>query len=330
MWWAAGGVAVGLLLAAHAWRRTQARQEVEVGGRGRVVVVTGCDTGIGHQLALRARAWGWTVVATCLDPGSSGARDLLQAGVLVVGLDLMLPDTFNELLETLQRLKMERKELWCLVNNAAVLTYANCEWQTSEMVASQVGVNLMGLIQLTRALLPILRRNKGRVVTVSSPTGQVATPNMTVYCATKWGVEGFTQALRRELAHTGVSVTLVRPCNLPNRTGILRNNAVQLRKMQECAAKETLQDYGSTMEEAERCFRQAYDNVARVQDLHDDHLLHCFRSAIMSQRPLPTYSAAPLLVRLLLALLQHLPTPWVDYLVARDFYNFVLNLARNT
>lgn len=52
-------------------------------------------------------------------------------------------------------------DLWCLVNNAGVMILAQCEWQTQDMVAGQVEVNLLGLIQVTKALLPILRRNKG-------------------------------------------------------------------------------------------------------------------------------------------------------------------------
>ncbi|MPC37769.1 D-beta-hydroxybutyrate dehydrogenase, mitochondrial [Portunus trituberculatus] len=213
MVWAAGGVATGMvLLAAHSWRRLRRRREVY--GGSKVVVVTGCDSGIGYNVALNTLEWGCSVVATCLDPDGEAPRRLSEAGAVVVKLDLrhLQQDAFKELLSVLQSLKDDDKDLWCLVNNAAVMTYAQCEWQTNEMVTSQVEVNLLGLIQVTKVLLPTLRRNKGRVVIVSSPTGQVAVPNMTVYAATKWGVEGFSHALRRELTPQGGSVVLVRPC----------------------------------------------------------------------------------------------------------------------
>ncbi|XP_042231666.1 retinol dehydrogenase 7-like [Homarus americanus] len=329
MWWMVGVGLVGLFLAAQAWR-ARTCHEVEISGHRRVVVITGCDSGIGYSVAMSARAWGWTVVATCLSPDGEGAAHLREAGVHIVIVDLTQTHTLAHLLHTIQRLKMNNQEVWCVVNNAGLLTYASCEWQTSEMVERQVAVNLTGVIQVTKALLPTLRRNKGRVVMVSSPAGQVGTPTMSVYSATKWGVEGFTQAIRRELASTGVSVVLVRPCNLPNRTGILRNNAAQLREMIEGAGEETLRDYGEAMKEAEQVFHEAYGNVNQVQGLRDDRLLECFRSAIMSKRPLATYSAAPLLVRVALNLLQLLPTAWVDFLCAIDFHYIVLSLAKNS
>ncbi|KAG7163702.1 Retinol dehydrogenase 7-like [Homarus americanus] len=211
MWWMVGVGLVGLFLAAQAWR-ARTCHEVEISGHRRVVVITGCDSGIGYSVAMSARAWGWTVVATCLSPDGEGAAHLREAGVHIVIVDLTQTHTLAHLLHTIQRLKMNNQEVWCVVNNAGLLTYASCEWQTSEMVERQVAVNLTGVIQVTKALLPTLRRNKGRVVMVSSPAGQVGTPTMSVYSATKWGVEGFTQAIRRELASTGVSVVLVRPC----------------------------------------------------------------------------------------------------------------------
>ncbi|XP_069954668.1 retinol dehydrogenase 7 isoform X3 [Cherax quadricarinatus] len=327
MWWEAGSVLVGLVVLRRLWKSYVG--ENEVNSKGRVMVITGCDSGIGYNLALSAHAWGWTVVATCVTPDGNAASLLRHAGIHTVALDFTRPDTLAHLMDLLKQLKDNKQEVWGVVNNAGLLTYAPCEWQTSTMVCRQIQVNLMGAIVVTRALLPALRTNKGRVVMVSSPAGQVATTNMTVYCATKWGVEGFTQALRRELAPTGVSVVLVRPCNLPNRTGILRNNAAQLREMIEEATEQTLQEYGKAMKETEEAFRQAFESVTEVQDLHDDYLLQCFRCAMMSTRPRATYSAAPLMVRLSLLLFQLLPTSWLDFLIARNFYNIILSLGKN-
>ncbi|XP_045111858.1 D-beta-hydroxybutyrate dehydrogenase, mitochondrial-like [Portunus trituberculatus] len=330
MVWAAGGVATGMvLLAAHSWRRLRRRREVY--GGSKVVVVTGCDSGIGYNVALNTLEWGCSVVATCLDPDGEAPRRLSEAGAVVVKLDLrhLQQDAFKELLSVLQSLKDDDKDLWCLVNNAAVMTYAQCEWQTNEMVTSQVEVNLLGLIQVTKVLLPTLRRNKGRVVIVSSPTGQVAVPNMTVYAATKWGVEGFSHALRRELTPQGGSVVLVRPCNLPANTGILSHNAAHLKQMLAVAPPETREDFGVAMMEAEQVFREHFQSSDQLPLPLNARLLACFRSAIMNQNPCLTYSAAPLPVILSLDLLQLLPHNWVDFLIAKNFYNFILSFAVN-
>ncbi|XP_027222633.1 D-beta-hydroxybutyrate dehydrogenase, mitochondrial [Penaeus vannamei] len=329
MWsWAAWGSLLVAVAAAVAARR-KSRPEREIEADGRVVVVTGCDSGIGYALALRARAWGFTVIATCLSTLSIPAQQLQDAGVIVVHLDLRRMEGVEHLKKTIARLQEERKKLWCLVNNAGVLTYAHCEWQTTPMVTSQVLVNLTGAILLTRDLLPVLRRNKGRVVNVSSPSGQLASPFMSVYCASKWGLEGYSQALRREVAPFGVSVVVVRPCNLPNRTGILVANADQLLTMMAEAAPETREDYGPMIERMQRTFQQCFEGVSEVQDLRDDYLMQCFRYAMILERPEAVYSAAPLVVRFALSLFQVIPTSWLDAVVGRDLHNSVLSLAAN-
>ncbi|KAK8730651.1 hypothetical protein OTU49_007858 [Cherax quadricarinatus] len=276
MWWEAGSVLVGLVVLRRLWKSYVG--ENEVNSKGRVMVITGCDSGIGYNLALSAHAWGWTVVATCVTPDGNAASLLRHAGIHTVALDFTRPDTLAHLMDLLKQLKDNKQEVWGVVNNAGLLTYAPCEWQTSTMVCRQIQVNLMGAIVVTRALLPALRTNKG---------------------------------------------------NLPNRTGILRNNAAQLREMIEEATEQTLQEYGKAMKETEEAFRQAFESVTEVQDLHDDYLLQCFRCAMMSTRPRATYSAAPLMVRLSLLLFQLLPTSWLDFLIARNFYNIILSLGKN-
>lgn len=110
--WAAGGVAAGMvLLAAHSWRRLQGRREIRVYERSKVVVVTGCDSGIGYNVALNTLEWGCSVVATCLDPDGEAPRRLSEAGAVVVKLDLrhLQQDAFKELLSALQSLKDDDK-----------------------------------------------------------------------------------------------------------------------------------------------------------------------------------------------------------------------------
>ncbi|XP_042865371.1 17-beta-hydroxysteroid dehydrogenase type 6-like [Penaeus japonicus] len=329
MWsWAVWGSLL-LTIAASLATRRKMRPNREVQAGGRVVVITGCDSGIGYALALQARAWGFTVIATCLSTLSAPAQQLQDAGVIVVHLDLRRMEGVGYLKKTIARLHEEHKELWCLVNNAGVLTYAHCEWQTPSMMASQILVNLTGAILLTRDLLPVLRRNKGRVVNVSSPSGQLASPFMSVYCGSKWGLEGYSQALRREVAPFGVSVVVVRPCNLPNRTGILVGNADQLLHMMAEAAPETREDYGPMIERMQKTFQQCFEGVAEVQDLRDNYLMQCFRYAMTLDRPEAVYSAAPLVVRFALSLFQVIPTSWLDAIVSRDLHNTVLSLASN-
>ncbi|XP_064101771.1 D-beta-hydroxybutyrate dehydrogenase, mitochondrial-like [Macrobrachium nipponense] len=246
-------LAVTFIIAFYITKAIYASRELDPSHK--IVVVTGCDSGIGHSLALTAvRTWGCVVVGTCLEPDGDAGRILRAAGIHVVKLDLTEEDSTKELLEVVNRLEANGKTLWSLVNNAGVLTIAACEWQTEQIVTQQIQVNLTGAIQVTSRLLPKIRRNKGRIVMVSSPTGQVACPNMSVYSASKFGIEGFAQALRREVGPLGVKISIVRPCNLPNQTGLLRDNARRLRHMIDRASEETRLDYGSLMEQTESHF----------------------------------------------------------------------------
>ena len=94
-----------------------------------------------------------------------------------------------------------------LVNNAGVFEGGLLERQDLDRVYEMVQVNLLGTIHLTRRLLPgMLERNEGKIVNQASVIGYVHFPGVTTYAATKAGVVGFTQALRRELDETGVSV----------------------------------------------------------------------------------------------------------------------------
>lgn len=109
MWsWAAWGSLLVAVAAAVAARR-KSRPEREIEADGRVVVVTGCDSGIGYALALRARAWGFTVIATCLSTLSIPAQQLQDAGVIVVHLDLRRMEGVEHLKKTIARLQEERK-----------------------------------------------------------------------------------------------------------------------------------------------------------------------------------------------------------------------------
>ncbi|XP_045621256.2 retinol dehydrogenase 7 [Procambarus clarkii] len=326
-WSAVAGVMTCVILR-YVWT-TLTNREVEPSGR--IVVVTGCDSGIGYQVARSAASWGWTVVATCLNLQGEGALALARAGVHTVYLDFTKPNMLRSLQDKLQQLwEDDGKELWCLVNNAGMMTHARLEWHTNDMVVDQVRVNLTGPIDLTRALLPTIRRNKGRVVMVSSPAGQVPVPKISVYCATKWGIEGFSQSLRLELDSSGTSVVIVRPCNLPNRTGILSRNAGQLRRMIEAASEETLQTYRKEMRESLHVFEMHFSDISTVQNINDPLLMQCFRRAMMKEKPAAAYSAAPLTVRFYLGLLQILPSSFLYALLKWGVYYKIMNLAKNT
>jgi NADP-dependent 3-hydroxy acid dehydrogenase YdfG len=99
-----------------------------------------------------------------------------------------------------------------LVNNAGVMLLGPVEGADSEDWRTMMNVNLLGLLYCTQAALPLMREGGGgHIVNVSSVAGRVASLGSAVYNMTKWGVTGFSEALRQEGAHSGIRVTCLEP-----------------------------------------------------------------------------------------------------------------------
>lgn len=99
-----------------------------------------------------------------------------------------------------------------IVSNAGYGLFGAAEEVTDAQIDRQIATNLIGSIQLIRACLPHLRaQGGGRVVQVSSEGGQTAYPNFSLYHATKWGIEGFVEAVSQEVAPLGIDFLIVEP-----------------------------------------------------------------------------------------------------------------------
>jgi NAD(P)-dependent dehydrogenase (short-subunit alcohol dehydrogenase family) len=167
----------------------------------RVVLVTGCSSGIGLAAAQRFASRGWRVIAGLRDPARA-PRDL--AGMIRLPLELSDERQVVEAAAGVERLD-------CLVNNAGYGLTGPFASYTAAQMQRQLQVNVLGPALLTQQLLPALKRARGRVITVSSLCGEAGMPMMTMYCAAKYALEGWSESLRYELAGEGVQVALVEP-----------------------------------------------------------------------------------------------------------------------
>ena len=99
-----------------------------------------------------------------------------------------------------------------VINNAGYGSFGAIEEVTEAQARAQIETNLFGALWVTQAALPIMREQKsGHIISISSIGGIVAFPNIGLYHASKWGLEGFTEALAQEVASFGINVTLVEP-----------------------------------------------------------------------------------------------------------------------
>jgi NAD(P)-dependent dehydrogenase (short-subunit alcohol dehydrogenase family) len=171
----------------------------------RVVVLTGITAGIGRVTALRLVDLGARVVGC--------ARDLADlepfAGLTAVEADITDPAGRERLVATALS---AHGRIDALVNNAGVGWVGLVEDMPAEAVRPVVDTNLTAAMDLTRRVLPgMLARGDGDIVMISSVAAWVPTPSLAVYSGTKAGVDGFAQALRREVGARGVRVHTVNP-----------------------------------------------------------------------------------------------------------------------
>jgi NAD(P)-dependent dehydrogenase (short-subunit alcohol dehydrogenase family) len=170
------------------------------------VFITGASSGFGRETVTFFHAKGWNVVATMRSPDTSFAA---LDGVLVTRCDVTDKDSITSAVAAaLGRFGA----IDVLVNNAGYGSFGALETAPDEVVRQQFEVNLFGLIDVTKAVLPGMRaRRKGVVVNVSSIGGRATFPFSTLYHATKFALEGLTESLQYELNPLGISCKLIEP-----------------------------------------------------------------------------------------------------------------------
>lgn len=178
---------------------------------GESILITGCSSGIGQYLTKALQKDGWKVIPT----DKTATEDILQ---------LDLTDS-NSIKEAVQKVEdMTEGRLYALINNAGIVYTGKLEDITRDDLRKQFEVNVFGVHELTRQVIPIFKRNgEGRIINISSISGRVSFPNMGAYSASKFALEALTDALRLELASTGIKVSLIEPGTIESN---LRKNAV--------------------------------------------------------------------------------------------------------
>ena len=195
--------------------------------------ITGCSSGFGQRLALAAATRGDRVVATARNVAAIWDMALPFEGRMVV-LPLDVTDTSSIRAAVAQALATFG-DIDILVNNAGYGLFGPIEEGTPEEYRSMFEVNLFGLIEMIKAVLPPLRRKRGTVVNMSSGAGIAVRGGGGYYNAAKFAVEGLSDALADELRPFGVRVIIVEPG--PFRTAFLgRSITMAANEMPEYAA----------------------------------------------------------------------------------------------
>lgn len=172
------------------------------------ILITGASTGIGKATAQYFQEKGWNVIATMRSPEKEA--DLTQLdNVLVTRLDVQDSESIQSAVaEGIERFG----SIDVLLNNAGYGAIGPLEAASMDSVRRQYDVNVIGLIETTKAVLPHFRKQKsGVVANVSSVGGRITMPMTSLYHGTKWAVEGISESLVYELAPLGIKVKIIEP-----------------------------------------------------------------------------------------------------------------------
>ncbi|XP_023703612.1 D-beta-hydroxybutyrate dehydrogenase, mitochondrial [Cryptotermes secundus] len=258
------------------------------------VFITGCDSGLGYSLALHAHKLGFTVLAGCLHPDGEGGKQLLQLcskRLHVLGLDVTSGPSVHAALKAVENILARDKflELKALINNAGVMIFGEFEWLTEQHIQSQINVNLLGTMRVTKSFCPLLRKYKGRIITISSHCAAASLPGLSVYGATKAGLAAWCDALRVEQAKYGVRVISYVPGSFVQHSNIMVRQPEYAREMEEAMTPDDHQFFGDYFRRYNE-YLCAIPTPGRPVPLPDDKIHSVLEEALLSKYPYSSYT----------------------------------------
>lgn len=266
----------------------------------KTIVITGASSGIGKETATYFAKKGWNVAATMRSPDKE--KDLTSyPQIKIYRLDVT---DEQEMKAAVKSISNDFPTIDALLNNAGYGAVGAFEKSSPEDIKKQFQVNVFGLMNLTREIIPVMRKQKsGVIINVSSVSGQVTSPLYSLYNASKYAVEGFAESLQYELKSFNIKVKNVQPgpvkTDFRSRSlNVLQNGDVHGYEKLEKAIFQGMEERGKMATEpvvvAETIYRAATDGKNKLR--------------------YPVGNTA----RFILAFRKFIPTQWFNKLVYRQ------------
>ena len=255
-----------------------AAASADEGGGQRAVLITGASTGIGRNITERLASEGYFVFA-----GARKEEDLAELDAIDNVRALRLDVTSQEDVDAaVELVKREGKGLYGLINNAGVAVIGPLSHTPDSDLQFVFGVNIGGVVRVTRAFVPMIIESKGRIMTTGSISGILSSPTLGVYSMSKHAVEAYTDSLAGEMAEYGVSVSVIEPGNYKSK---IRRTTVQ-------RTKEKMQAAGMEPTEEQRArFEGTADRELALKE--PDEVSDAFMHALFSDKPKRRYMVVP-------------------------------------
>jgi NAD(P)-dependent dehydrogenase (short-subunit alcohol dehydrogenase family) len=277
---------------------------------GESVLITGASTGLGREMALYLAECGFEVYATMRDVGQ---RDSLEAAAQSrhVQLRVLRLDVTDgaSIAETVQTIVKECGGIYALVNNASIGLRGYFEDLTEGEIQELFEANVFGVMAVTRAVLPHMRRaGRGRIVLISSVGGRIGSLGVSAYCASKFALEGFGESLAQEVEPLGVRVVLVEP-------GIIKTERWTINRAVAAGAKDPRSPYYAWFHQAEK----EVDKLVQASTTSSTDVAAVVHRALTLERPRLRYIVGRK-ARLAVTLRRYLP----GELFERLYFGFVM------
>lgn len=228
----------------------------------KTVLITGASTGIGKATAIHLDKCGYNVFAGVRKrEDADKLREEASARLKPIFLDVTDSETIKQAVD---KIKSETDgKLFGLVNNAGVSLNGPLELVAMSDIQKLMDVNVTGLLAVTKAFLPVIRKNRGRIINISSGHGLLAIPDKSVYAASKFAVQAISDSLRLELRSFGVSVSTIVVGKV--NTQVLGKILADRQKMIESADKEVAKLYSTLIE----FFDKEVKNIPGIEAVED-------------------------------------------------------------
>lgn len=252
----------------------------DINPKGKYVLISGCDSGFGHALAIDLDKHGFNVLAGVYNP----VNVELLGHHLSKRSSVFLLDITNEtdIDAAYELVKEKTSTLHALVNNAGIGKGGLVDWTTVDFLRETMEVNFFGHVAMTKKFLPLLIAKRGsRVVNICSVAGYLASPAMSAYCSSKFALEAFSDSLRREMHAWGLHVSILEPGFM--RTPIIEGHEHALRDLWDKLPTEVRERWGE--EFLNHLAEHTAKNPFRINAENPAKVVKALRHAVMNSEP---------------------------------------------
>jgi NAD(P)-dependent dehydrogenase (short-subunit alcohol dehydrogenase family) len=273
----------------------------------RSVLITGASSGIGRACALHLGRTGYRVFAGVRSiQDANSLREEASGNITPVLLDVTDNEAITAAVEGVA--EATGGSLYGLINNAGVGLGGPLELLPDNRTGHLLNVNVLGVVAVTRAFLPLIRNNRGgRIIMISSISGRIALPGLSVYAASKFALEALSDALRVELKPFNIDVVLIEPGNVA--TPIW---------------EKSIADNDAVMAQADAAVKKLYANLIQVlnriaqnpRGIKPEHVANIVAHALVVKRPRSRYMVGKGIW--MMWLLSRLPDSLRDWIILRN------------